>query len=197
MPEVIYRNIQGFDGYRIGSDGSVWSCWDKETLGFGKGSRSFIGTRWHKRKLSVNKCNGYLQVMLSKDKKKYMMYVHHLVLEAFVGSAPKDMQACHFPDRSRTNCNLENLRWDTCSANHADMKKHGTETSGDRHYSRTRPERVPRGEKHHAAKIDSGVVIEIRQWASFGLCNTVIGHQVGLTEAQVRRIVRGEAWKHV
>lgn len=28
-PTVEYRDIEGFPGYRIGSDGTVWSCWKR------------------------------------------------------------------------------------------------------------------------------------------------------------------------
>lgn len=45
--------------------------------------------------------------------------VHRLVLEAFVGPCPDGMEACHGNDVPGDN-RLENLRWDTKRANHAD-----------------------------------------------------------------------------
>lgn len=47
------------------------------------------------------------------------VFVHKLVLEAFVGLAPDGMCACHFDD-DPTNNKLSNLRWDTQAANAAD-----------------------------------------------------------------------------
>ena len=50
-------------------------------------------------------------------------YVHRLVLEAFVGPAPDGMEACH-NDGDPTNNRLDNLRWDTRSANNTDAVRH-------------------------------------------------------------------------
>lgn len=51
-------------------------------------------------------------------------YVHQLVLEAFVGPRPEGMEACHWNDVCTDN-RLENLRWDTTSANRHDQVRNG------------------------------------------------------------------------
>ena len=51
-------------------------------------------------------------------------YIHRLVLEAFVGPCPEGMETCH-NNGVRTDNRLENLRWDTSSANNDDIVKHG------------------------------------------------------------------------
>jgi hypothetical protein len=50
--------------------------------------------------------------------------VHHLVLEAFVGPCPPGLEACHDNDVADDN-RLENLRWDTRSANERDKVHNG------------------------------------------------------------------------
>jgi hypothetical protein len=50
--------------------------------------------------------------------------VHHLVLEAFCGPRPSDMQSCHYDDAPINNIAV-NLRWDTASANIADQIRNG------------------------------------------------------------------------
>lgn len=50
--------------------------------------------------------------------------VHRLVLEAFVGPCPEGQQACHADD-DKANNSLINLRWDSPSANAADMRRNG------------------------------------------------------------------------
>ncbi len=50
---------------------------------------------------------------------------HRLVLVTFVGPCPPDMEGCH-NDGNPGNNHLDNLRWDTSTANHYDMVKHGT-----------------------------------------------------------------------
>lgn len=52
--------------------------------------------------------------------------VHRMVLESFVGLAPDGMVCCH-NDGDPSNNRLENLRWDTPSANMLDRVKHGTD----------------------------------------------------------------------
>ena len=52
-------------------------------------------------------------------------YVHHLVLEAFVGPRPEGTEACH-GDGNGTNNKLANLRWDTHAENIKDSVSHGT-----------------------------------------------------------------------
>lgn len=68
---------------------------------------------------------GYLQVSLWRDGSERRVSVHRLVLVAFVGPAPKGMEACH-NDGDSTNNTLANLRWDTRSANSLDRVRHGT-----------------------------------------------------------------------
>jgi len=58
-------------------------------------------------------------------------YVHQLVLEAFVGPRPADLDGCH-GDGDPTNNSLANLRWDTTSANAQDAIRHGTNAFSSR-----------------------------------------------------------------
>ena len=79
--------------------------------------------------------NGYPVVALSNRSAGRLVrrYVHHLVLEAFVGPRPDGMNANHDPDPSPSNCSLANLRWDTQLSNIRDKLKHGTQTRGENH----------------------------------------------------------------
>lgn len=52
------------------------------------------------------------------------MYVHRLVLEAFVGPCPEGMEGLHWDDDQKNN-HLSNLRWGTRSDNISDMKRNG------------------------------------------------------------------------
>lgn len=65
-----------------------------------------------------------LLVSLSREGKASFRYVHHLVLEAFVGLRPQGTEACHW-DGDATNNRLENLRWGTSSDNTADAIRLG------------------------------------------------------------------------
>lgn len=70
---------------------------------------------------------GYLRVRIAgKDR-----YVHHLVLETFVGPRPPGMEGCHGIG-GMTDNSLENLRWDTPSNNNRDKAKHGTDHNANK-----------------------------------------------------------------
>jgi hypothetical protein len=127
---VEYRPIEGFRFYRVGSDGSVWGC---QKCGRGAGR---IGP-W-RRLCPSNGGKGYQLVKLREGGQQRNEYVHVLVLEAFVGPRPEGMEACHDPNPDRTCNRLDNLRWDTPSANNHDKDAHGTSNKGENHYQAKR-----------------------------------------------------------
>lgn len=70
-------------------------------------------------------------------------HVHRLVLLAFVGPRPEDMQACHWNDDPTDN-RIENLRWDTPSANSLDSVRNGT-------HPKSRITHCPKGHEYRAS----------------------------------------------
>lgn len=127
--------------------------------------------------------NGYLTVVLTATAlgKRSTRYVHHVVLEAFVGPRPDGMDGCHDPDRDRRNCHLANLRWDTRGGNLADKLAHGTQT---------------RGESHPVAKLTGEQVRAIFDLRG-KMSQAEIGRKFSVTGGMVHRIFKGIAWKHV
>ncbi len=71
---------------------------------------------------------GYRLATLALNQKAL---VHRLVLEAFVGPCPDDMEGCH-NDGDGSNNSLLNLRWDTRTGNEADKLRHGRSNRGER-----------------------------------------------------------------
>jgi hypothetical protein len=90
------------------------------------------------------------------------VYVHHLVLLAFVGPRPDGLICCH-GNGDPTDNRPENLRWDTHSANSKDAIKHGTA----RH-----PMSVC-GSKAPSAKLTDSQIVEIFEspWGRRGIGN--------------------------
>lgn len=173
---VTYKDIPGFPGYRVGDDGSVWSCRRK-------GSSGLLGSTWHRMKarqtqcgrLKINLCNGSGLV--------FTKLVHRLVLESFVGPCPPGCEACHFPDRDVTNNTLVNLRWDTPLGNARDREVHGTN---------------PIGVKNHNSKLTPDSVRLIRQEYATGE-RTIkdIARQFGVSDNTAGLVIARRAWKHV
>jgi len=68
---------------------------------------------------------GYFVVDLYSNQQQRRRKVHQLVLEAFVGPRPENFVACHANDVPTDN-RLENLRWDSISANTCDSIANGS-----------------------------------------------------------------------
>lgn len=67
----------------------------------------------------------YHRVKLCEHGKAYLVLVHRLVLEAFVGPCPEGCQTLHADDDPSNN-KLENLSWGTAKENHKTINKHGS-----------------------------------------------------------------------
>ncbi|UOE45960.1 NUMOD4 motif-containing HNH endonuclease [Agromyces larvae] len=113
-----WRRVVGFEATHLVSDGGQVRTIDRhDRLGrFRKGVAL--------RPSTLN--GGHQMVRLALDGNQKPALVHRLVLEAFVGPAPEGTEGCH-NDGNPANNRLENLRWDTPSANHRDKREHGTD----------------------------------------------------------------------
>jgi hypothetical protein len=100
--------------------------------------------------------------------------VHRLVLEAFIGLRPEGLECCH-ADGVRTNNRLENLRWDTHASNIADMRRHGTDPSGERHGMAKLTEQDVREIRR---RYETGAVSQASLALEFGVTQTCVGNAV-------------------
>jgi hypothetical protein len=174
---IEYRSIPGFDGYEAGSDGSIWSSWVASVLG----SR-IDPSRRRRLKPGVSR-TGYHIVNLHRNGESFTRFVHCLVLESFVGPRPVDddggkHEACH-NNGDKSDCRLENLRWDTRSANHMDKRKHGTDFNGTR---------------HPMAKLTWSQVDEIRRKHTEGFTQRLLAKEYGVCFQLIHLIVTRQIW---
>lgn len=116
--------VVGYEGlYEVSDLGRVRSV-DRfmENIGaFGVTRRFYPGRLRTTRASNQGRVEVYLWVNGRKDHK----LVQHLVLTAFVGPRPDGMDCCH-NDGDSLNNRLDNLRWDSRSANIRDTVRHGT-----------------------------------------------------------------------
>lgn len=115
MTKEIWKDIPGLKGrYSISSHGRVWSEWKK----------GFILIR----------ClpTGYRTLELTVNGKRWRRYLHHVVLEVFIGPRPSGYEASH-KDGDVSNNRKSNLVWETHRANEKRKEKHGTRVRGERH----------------------------------------------------------------
>lgn len=88
-----------------------------------------VSGRILKRAIRQGRVN-YAFVVLCRNATPENKYVHTLVLEAFVGPRPPDMECRHL-DGNSLNCRLGNLEWGTTTENTADRERHGTLLRGE------------------------------------------------------------------
>jgi hypothetical protein len=117
MPET-WRAVVGHEGdYEVSDHGRV---------------RSLPG---HKRRgqvlRGIAQHHGHLMVNPRRDGRMRQLFVHRLVLEAFIGPCPPGMMCRHLNGNPSDN-RLENLRWGTPKENAEDSTRHGTHANGNK-----------------------------------------------------------------
>lgn len=181
---VDYRDVTVADGYKVGDDGSVWSCWRQTTVEFGKGTISFKSTEWRRLKTQCGTF-GYRLVSLrtgeGKDRHDKMYLVHRLVLLAFRGEPAEGQVCCHI-DNNPANNALTNLRWDTQKENIWDQKRAGTFVDGSR---------------NGKAKIDEAKAAEVKRLLASGMTAQQAAEAAGVSLSICKNIKSGACWAHV
>lgn len=116
MTDERWATVAGFTNYQVSDQGRVRDLRRDRIM-----------------PLHVGNKVGHLRVTVKPDDgRSYRgLYVHRLVLMAFVGPCPEGMEACH-NDGDPINNRLDNLRWDTHSSNMYDRVKHGTHQNSNR-----------------------------------------------------------------
>ena len=121
---------------------------------------------------------------------------HALAYEAFVGTVPDglilrhkcDVPACVNPDHLEVGTQADNIR---------DMVERGRSTRGERNGTRTKPERVARGERAGGAKLTEARVRRVFEMRAAGMLLREIGAELGVSLPTVCRILSGKAWAHI
>jgi hypothetical protein len=119
---------------------------------------------------------GYIWVRLGR---KRQVTLHHLVCLAFHGPRPSSKHECRHLNGLKTDNRAENVCWGTRAENIADGMRLGS---------------IPKGERHHSARLTTDLVHEIHASteAARGLAK-----RLGVGRSTVRDIRRGITWKHV
>jgi hypothetical protein len=120
-------------------------------------------------------------------------YIHRLVLETFVGPCPDGMEACH-ANGNRLDNRLENLRWDTKSANSLDAVQHGTHGGFK---NRGICPQGRQGERHGMSKLTETDVRWIRYLRKAGVGPKELSEVYPVSPDHIRRIGNHEIWRHI
>lgn len=134
---------------------------------------------WLKKRPYIGK-NGYAWTQLWSKNQGTRRYVHHLVLEAFVGERPHGCEALHC-DGDRLNNNLKNLRWGTRQENVSDAIRHGT---------------FKRGSESTSAKLTRHDVLFMRDMLSMGFTQKECSKVFNVSQSSVSRVNIGKTYEY-
>jgi hypothetical protein len=117
VKKEVWAPVVGYEGiYEVSSFGRVRSLDRVDSRGHARRGRII-------RQASTK--SGHLSLGLHRDGEARTALVHRVVARAFLGEPPEGTECCH-ADGDPENNNVENLRWDSRSANLRDAVKHGT-----------------------------------------------------------------------
>lgn len=100
---------------------------------------------------------------------------------AFVGKCPDGMEVCH-NDGDPGNPSLNNLRYDTKSANQQDRIRHGSHQFG---------------ELNPSSKFTAAQVEEVVRRVKNGEVQRRVAKEMGMSPPLVCNIVKGNRWGHL
>jgi hypothetical protein len=168
-----FRTIPGYSAYEISEDGETI-----RRIKGGQGARDgHVLRQWLRPE-------GYKQIWLvNDDGERKGMFVHRLVVAAFIGELG-DLQVNH-KDGVRANNNVENLELVTAKENIA----HAIDVLGKKFGE-------SRGERHYAAKLKESDIPVILERRLQGETQKSIADDYGVVPQTISNICCGRKWKH-
>ena len=141
------------------------------------------GTRPGRIFIGMGYSHGYSQVILRQDGKNKTRSLHRLVLTAFIGPCPPDME-CNHKNAVRADNRLENLEWVT----HSDNEKHAHQILG---------RCTPRGETHYNAKLTEVEVKVIKQARFLKIPAKWLANWFNVGNRVITELWSGRTWRHI
>lgn len=110
------------------------------------------------------------------------------------GDLPDDLLVCHTCDNPPC-VNPAHLFLGTHQDNSDDKIRKGRLLVGEQHPVKKHPGCMPRGERHHAAKLTEGIVREIRSRADAPV--SLLAHEYGVSVTAIYDVRARRRWQHV
>lgn len=172
MEEEIWKDVEGWPGYKISNLGNLISCRTKA------GKESHL---WHPIRPG-NGTFGYPIVVLKNRGKSRSTSIHRLVAEAFIPNPENKPHVAH-SDNNPKNCRLSNLRWATAFENCMDKKLHGTHQFGEKH--------------NHAKLTEKQAILAREMYLTGEFTAKKISEILKLPRYAIRAAACGQTWRHL
>lgn len=169
---IEWRTVPGFDAYEVSESGQVRRRVTHRRL-----------PRGRPLKARRNRF-GYFVVTLYRQGERHEVFLHRIVVWAFVGPQPSPAHEVAHGDGNKGNNHYGNLRWATKSENCRQKREHGA---------------IPdiRGERHPGAKLTNEIVLELRRRRQQGAYFREISEEFGIPKLTVYDAVTGKTWSHL
>jgi hypothetical protein len=171
----VWKSVVGYKGlYEVSDHGVVRGV-----------DRRLRDGRWYRGKIIKGHVDedGHVRVPLNKNGQK-MVFVHSIMLKAFIGPRPPGTQGRHLDGKPAHNV-VGNLAWGTQQQNMQDKVAHGTATH--------------RGVTNWQARFSAAQIRTIRQLHKYGGAGDyVIATKYGnCSKSTIHRILHGDGYKDV
>lgn len=182
MSEYQIKEIIGFKGYFVDTNGIIFSAWQQH----GRNNLQIDESNLHEIKLHKLPHTGHLTTILRKNGTPKTVRPQRAVAFAFLENSDplNKTYVCH-KDGNPSNNNVDNLYWGTPLENTNDMKRHGTMAVGEKLPQSKLNDKIVRVIKH---------LLEDR-W--YGITQYDIGKFFGVRQDDISRIKNGHYWKHI
>lgn len=124
-------------------------------------------------------------------------FAHRVSWVIHFGPVPNGLCVLHHCDNP--SCvNPKHLFLGTQQDNMTDMNIKGRHSKGETHGSKTRPEKVARGEAHGRSKLTGNDVLEIRRlYKTTKLSQRKLAIMFDVSQVTIGKIILRELWKHI
>lgn len=174
---IEWRAVSGFPGYEVSNAGDVRSI--TRAVPHQNVTKNIFGKM---KKARPQKNGGQMRVTLFHERASKSIFVHRLVMAAFVGPLPAGKLVRHLNGNPHDN-RLENLAYGDAFENAADAIAHGVQ---------------PRGERSNKSSLTDRKIREIRCFARDPrISQKSLASMYGVTAANITCIVRRQTWGHI
>ena len=177
IPELTSKDVERF-----------WSNVDKN--GSIPEAYPWLGNCWIWQGPRIRNGYGYFWVQ------GHEVGAHRVALSLQLGrSVDPELEALHICD---VRLCQRHLREDSHAENQKEAGEKGRMVSGKRHPSYLRPEVVPKGEEHYAAKLTEEIVLSAREEYRTGTVTVrMLGYRYGVAPQVMHEAICGKTWKYL